>query len=165
MEYCSGIKNLSLTSSGENLLKPVEAAAAESFTIKLPSDDDSAHDDDVIPSPDVVDDCEILAQVIEYCKKHSEAVAAICAGEKDMSAGPYGKDSLYDLTMATNYVNLAHRLLTLASNIVVDRIKRKMQDDEIWRDFDIKKNFTTEEEEMEGEMNGVSREINEDVIP
>ncbi|KAH0456650.1 hypothetical protein IEQ34_014557 [Dendrobium chrysotoxum] len=147
-------KKVTLKSSdGEEFLVD-ETVAMESQTIRHMIEDGCA--DSGIPLPNV--NSKILSKVIEYCKKHVESAAkAAAAGGGDEKTGEEdlkGWDSdfvkvdqatLFDLILAANYLNIKG-LLDLTCQTVADMIKGKTPE-EIRKNFNIKNDFTPEEEE------------------
>jgi len=137
----------------------------ESQTIRHMIEDDCA--DNGIPLPNV--NSKILSKVIEYCNKHVHAAAAAAAASKAGSddAGAAAANSnaasgedlknwdadfvkvdqatLFDLILAANYLNIKG-LLDLTCQTVADMIKGKTPE-EIRKTFNIKNDFTPEEEE------------------
>ncbi len=75
-------KMIMLKSSDDETFEVEESVAMESQTIKHMIEDDCA--DSVIPLPNVTG--EILARVIEYCKKHVEAASG---SESDVAVACY----------------------------------------------------------------------------
>lgn len=114
----------------------------ESQTIKHMIEDDCANSS--IPIPNVTSN--ILAKVIEYCKKHVEAKNDE-EGLKSFDAEfmKVDKDTLYDLLLASNYLEIKS-LLDLGCQTVADKIMGKTPE-EIRKEFGIKNDFTPEEEE------------------
>ncbi|KAI0500917.1 hypothetical protein KFK09_019135 [Dendrobium nobile] len=151
---CDEGKKVTLKSSdGEEFLVE-ETVAMESQTIRHMIEDGCA--DSGIPLPNV--NSKILSKVIEYCKKHVESAAkAAAAGggdEKTAEEDLKGWDSdfvkvdqatLFDLILAANYLNIKG-LLDLTCQTVADMIKGKTPE-EIRKTFNIKNDFTPEEEE------------------
>ncbi|KAL0914018.1 hypothetical protein M5K25_017515 [Dendrobium thyrsiflorum] len=147
-------KKVTLKSSdGEEFLVE-ETVAMESQTIRHMIEDGCA--DSGIPLPNV--NSKILSKVIEYSKKHVESAAkAAAAGggdEKTAEEDLKGWDSdfvkvdqatLFDLILAANYLNIKG-LLDLTCQTVADMIKGKTPE-EIRKTFNIKNDFTPEEEE------------------
>ncbi|KAF9676172.1 hypothetical protein SADUNF_Sadunf09G0110700 [Salix dunnii] len=137
------------SSDGETFLVE-EAVAVESHTIKHLIEDDCAGNE--IPLPNVTS--KILAKVIEYCKKHVEADASKDPTITDMDGLLKSWDAefvkvdqnmLFDLMLAANYLNIKG-LLDLTCQTVADMIKGKTTD-EIRKKFNIKNDFTQEEED------------------
>ncbi|CAI0413093.1 unnamed protein product [Linum tenue] len=122
----------------------------QSQTIKHMIEDGCAGDG--IPIPNVTG--AILAKVLEFCKKHqhhapdrqSDADSDAEELKKwDAEFAKVGQDTLYDLLMAANYLNIKD-LLDLICQTVADIIKGK-KPEEIRSYFKIKNDFTKEEEE------------------
>ncbi|MCL7027317.1 hypothetical protein MKW94_029855 [Papaver nudicaule] len=141
-------KVIILKSSDGEAFEVDEAVALESQTIKHMIEDDCA--DNGIPLPNVTS--KILAKVIEFCKKHIENPQ----GGDDRSAEDELKSwdaefvkvdqaVLFDLILAANYLNIKS-LLDLTCQTVADMIKGKSPE-EIRKTFNIKNDFTPEEEE------------------
>jgi len=146
-------RKITLKSSDGETFEVEEAVALESQTIKHMIEDDCA--DNGIPLPNVTS--KILSKVIEYCKKHVEATKATTAAE-ERSASPdddlkawdvefvkVDQATLFDLILAANYLNIKS-LLDLTCQTVADMIKGKTPE-EIRKTFNIKNDFTPEEEE------------------
>ncbi|KAK4434643.1 SKP1-like protein 1A [Sesamum alatum] len=151
-------KKITLRSSDGEVFEVEEAVAVESQTIKHMIEDDCA--DNVIPLPNVTG--KILSKVIEYCKRHVDAAASASAAKADdklASASVTDDDlkafdadfvkvdqaTLFDLILAANYLNIKG-LLDLTCQTVADMIKGKTPE-EIRKTFNIKNDFTPEEEE------------------
>ncbi|EMS59755.1 SKP1-like protein 4 [Triticum urartu] len=144
-------KMITLKSSDREEFQVAEAVAMESQTIRHMIEDDCA--DNGIPLPNV--DSKILSKVIEYCKKHvqvdagsstSTAAAAPAEDLKSFDAEFVKVDqaTLFDLILAANYLNIKG-LLDLTCQTVADMIKGKTPE-EIRKTFNIKNDFTPEEE-------------------
>ncbi|KAF7045322.1 hypothetical protein CFC21_054439 [Triticum aestivum] len=144
-------KMITLKSSDGEEFQVEEAVAMESQTIRHMIEDDCA--DNGIPLPNV--DSKILSKVIEYCKKHvqadsssstSTAAAAPAEDLKSFDAEFVKVDqaTLFDLILAANYLNIKG-LLDLTCQTVADMIKGKTPE-EIRKTFNIKNDFTPEEE-------------------
>ncbi|CAN6371851.1 unnamed protein product [Urochloa humidicola] len=158
-------KMITLKSSDGEEFEVEEAVAMESQTIRHMIEDDCA--DNGIPLPNV--NSKILSKVIEYCNKHVHAAAAAAAASKAgsddagaaaaNSTATSGEDlknwdadfvkvdqaTLFDLILAANYLNIKG-LLDLTCQTVADMIKGKTPE-EIRKTFNIKNDFTPEEEE------------------
>ncbi|XP_058114714.1 SKP1-like protein 1A [Magnolia sinica] len=142
-------KKVTLKSSdGEFMID--EVVALESQTIKHMMKDDCA--DNGIPLPNVTN--KILSKVIEYCKKHVEAAASKNPDDHssdeelkawDLDFVKVDQATLFDLILAANYLNIKS-LLDLTRQTVINMIKGKTPA-EIRRTFNIKNDFTPEEEE------------------
>ncbi|EEF24877.1 SKP1-like protein 1B [Ricinus communis] len=146
----SASKKITLKSSDGETFDVEEAVAVESQTIKHIIDDDCA--DSVIPIPNVTG--KILSKVIEYCKKHVADAAFKDNDNKDSDDALKSWDAdfvrvdqntLFDLILAANYLNVKG-LLDLTCQTVADMIKGKTPE-EIRKTFNIKNDFTPEEEE------------------
>ncbi|PNX71445.1 SKP1-like protein 1A-like [Trifolium pratense] len=140
-------KKITLKSSDGEAFEIDEVVALESQTIKHMIEDDCA--DNGIPLPNVTS--KILAKVIEYCKKHVESVGS---DEKpndeelkawDADFVKVDQATLFDLILAANYLNIKN-LLDLTCQTVADMIKGKTPE-EIRKTFNIKNDFSPEEEE------------------
>ncbi|OIV94855.1 hypothetical protein TanjilG_22052 [Lupinus angustifolius] len=140
-------KKITLKSSDGEAFEVEEAVAVESQTIKHMIEDDCA--DNGIPLPNVTS--KILAKVIEYCKKHVEATSSEeKPNDEDLKAWDadfvkVDQATLFDLILAANYLNIKS-LLDLTCQTVADMIKGKTPE-EIRKTFNIKNDFTPEEEE------------------
>ena len=140
-------KKITLKSSDGEAFEVDEAVALESQTIKHMIEDDCA--DSGIPLPNVTS--KILAKVIEYCKKHVDAAASEeKPSEEDLKMWDaefvkVDQATLFDLILAANYLNIKS-LLDLTCQTVADMIKGKAPE-EIRKTFNIKNDFTPEEEE------------------
>ncbi|CAA2960031.1 SKP1-like protein 1A isoform X2 [Olea europaea var. sylvestris] len=152
----SSTRMIVLKSSDGEIFEVEEVVALESETIKHMIEADCA--DTSIPLPNVTS--KILAKVIEYCKRHVEAVAAkpaegvLVAADKmtdeelkafDADFVKVDQGTLFDLILAANYLNIKS-LLDLTCQTVADMIKGKTPE-EIRKTFNIKNDFTPEEEE------------------
>ncbi|XP_043710725.1 SKP1-like protein 1B [Telopea speciosissima] len=140
-------KKVTLKSSDGETFDVDEAVALESQTIKHMIEDDCA--DNGIPLPNVTS--KILSKVIEYCKKHVETPKSDdrTADEElktwDAEFVKVDQATLFDLILAANYLNIKS-LLDLTCQTVADMIKGKTPE-EIRKTFNIKNDFTPEEEE------------------
>ncbi|GLT30758.1 hypothetical protein SLA2020_055470 [Shorea laevis] len=140
-------KKIMLKSSDGETFEVEEVVALESQTIKHMIEDDCA--DNVIPLPNV--NSKIVSKVIEYCKKHVEGAAdkekAVDEEIKNWDAEfvKVDQNTLFDLILAANYLNIK-TLLDLTCQTVADMIKGKTPE-EIRKIFNIKNDFTPDEEE------------------
>ncbi|KAK9113270.1 hypothetical protein Scep_020789 [Stephania cephalantha] len=139
-------RKVTLKSSDSETFDVEEAVAVESQTIKHMIEDDCA--DSVIPLPNVTG--KILAKVIEYCKKHVDASKAEDRSDEELKNWDaefvkVDQGTLFDLILAANYLNIKS-LLDLTCQTVADMIKGKTPE-EIRKTFNIKNDFTPEEEE------------------
>ena len=155
------MKMLTLRSCDGEEFEVEEIVAMESQTIKHMIEDDCA--DSGIPLPNV--SSRILSRVIEYCRKHVQARGAAPAdgpAAPEPAAGvskaaeeelksfdsefvKVDQATLFDLILAANYLNIKG-LLDLTCQTVADMIKGKTPE-EIRKTFNIKNDFTPEEEE------------------
>ena len=147
-----------ISSDGERFEVP-EAAATMSQTIRHMIEDGCT--DGGIPLPNVT--ARTLAKVLEFCNEHAAAAAAAAAGSEAGSSSNAGKDggadlagfdkafvdvdkdTLYDLLLAANYLNVKP-LLDLCCQKVADMIRGKTAE-QIRQEFGIKNDFSPEEEE------------------
>ncbi|XP_073122613.1 SKP1-like protein 1A [Henckelia pumila] len=147
-------KMIVLKSSDGETFEVEEAVAVESQTIKHMIEDNCA--DTTIPLPNVTS--KILAKVIEYCKRHVESAAKASSDgvstdkvvddelkNFDAEFVKVDQGTLFDLILAANYLNIKS-LLDLTCQTVADMIKGKTPE-EIRKTFNIKNDFTPEEEE------------------
>ncbi|GAV74714.1 Skp1 domain-containing protein/Skp1_POZ domain-containing protein [Cephalotus follicularis] len=138
-------KKFTLMSSDGESFEVDEAVAVESQTIKHMIEDNCA--DNGIPLPNVTS--KILAKVIEYCKKHVETPKSEDRGAVneafDEEFVKVDQATLFALILAANYLNIKG-LLDLTCQTVADMIKGKTPE-EIRETFNIKNDFTPEEEE------------------
>ena len=134
-----------------------EAVAMKFQIIRNMIEDDCVQD--FIPVPNV--SAKILSMVIEYCKKHDDtektttAAADACNSQKAVEEEELKKWDenfidvdqavLFEIILAANYLDIKE-LLDLACQKVADMIKGKSPE-EIRRTFNIKNDFTPEEEE------------------
>jgi S-phase kinase-associated protein 1 len=143
-------KRVKLKSSDDEMYEVDEAVAFESQAVKNMIEDTGI--DAPIPLPNV--SSKILAKVIEYCKYHVENQKT----SEDKPATPedeikawdadfvkVDQATLFDLILAANYLNIKN-LLDLTCQTVADMIKGKTPE-EIRKTFNIKNDFTPEEEE------------------
>ncbi|WIA18670.1 hypothetical protein OEZ86_005139 [Tetradesmus obliquus] len=139
-----------LTSSDNQMFEVDEEIANESQTVKNMIEDTGT--EDIIPLPNVPG--KILAKVIEYCKFHVEANKKVddkpAKSEDDIKQWDtefvkVDQATLFDLILAANYLNIKG-LLDLTCQTVANMIKGKTPE-EIRKTFNIKNDFTPEEEE------------------
>ncbi|XP_007221090.1 SKP1-like protein 1A [Prunus persica] len=139
------MKKITLKSEDGEIFEVEEAVAMQSQTIRHMVEDDCA--DGPIPLQNVTSN--IVAKVIEYCKKHHEEDAD---GEKnkedikkwDVEFVKVDQSTMFDLILAANYLNVKS-LLDLTCQTVADMINGKTPE-EIREIFNIKNDFTPEEE-------------------
>ncbi|CAK8574895.1 unnamed protein product [Lathyrus sativus] len=143
-------KKVNLKSSDGEIFEIEEAVALESQTIKYMIEDGCA-DDTGIPLPNVTS--KVLAKVIEYCKKHVEVAAGSderpadenTVNTWDAEFVKVDQDTLFDLILAANFLDIKS-LLDLTCKTVASMIDGKTPE-EIRRTFNIKNDYTKEEEE------------------
>ncbi|KAM0923383.1 hypothetical protein ACQ4PT_005569 [Festuca glaucescens] len=145
-------KMITLKSSDGEEFKVEEAVAMELQTIRHMIEDECA--DNEIPLPNV--NSKILSKVIEYCNKHVHAAKPVADGASALSPAEDLKNwdaefvkvdqaTLFDLSLAANYLDIK-ALLDLTCQTIADMIKGKTPE-EIRRTFNIKNDFTAEEED------------------
>ncbi|XP_019171912.1 PREDICTED: SKP1-like protein 1B [Ipomoea nil] len=123
-----------------------ESVAALSQTLKFVVEDAGGlGEDSVIPLLKV--DGNTLAKILEYCKVHAAAAGKSNAEKKEFDKKFVEVDQaeLYDLLTAADYLEIRD-LLELMAQRVADMIKGKTAED-IRKIFNIKNDFTPEEEE------------------
>jgi len=140
-----------LKSSDDELFEVEEIVAFESQTIKDMVEDTGT--DSVIPLLNV--SSKILSKVIEYCRYHALEVPKSGDDKPVLSEDDVkhwdaefvkvDQATLFDLILAANYLNIKN-LLDLTCQSVADMIKGKTPE-EIRKTFNIKNDFTPEEEE------------------
>lgn len=134
-----------LCSSDDQQFDVDKKVAMMSEMVKNMMEDTDAKD--AVPLPNV--NGKVLARVIEYCKFHIEA------NKKGPDGKPFKSDeefvtgvdqsTLFDLILAANYL-IIKCLLDLTCQRVANMIKGKTPE-EIRKQFNIKNDFTPEEEE------------------
>ena len=141
---------LKLMSSDNQTFEVDEDVAHESETIKNMIEDTGS--EETIPLPNVTG--KILSKVIEYSKFHVEANKKVedkpGKSADDIKAWDaefvkVDQATLFDLILAANYLNIKG-LLDLTCQSVAQMIKGKTPE-EIRKTFNIKNDFTPEEEE------------------
>ncbi|KAL7118525.1 hypothetical protein ACP275_02G007400 [Erythranthe tilingii] len=141
-------KMIVLQSSDGQIFEIEESIASNSQTLRNMIEDECA--DNVIPLPNVT--AKILARVIEYCKRHTEAAAAGDAADADDLkkfdadfVDPDDQETLFDTILAANYLNISS-LMDMLCKAVADMLKGK-DAEAIRKRFNIKNDYTKEEEE------------------
>eukprot|EP00850_Spirogloea_muscicola_P022793 SM000312S11986 [mRNA] locus=s312:85649:86367:+ [translate_table: standard] len=140
---------VTLRSSDNETFEVDRAVAEESETVKSMIEDTGV--DNTIPLPNV--SSKILAKVIEYAKFHvgaqqednKQAASEDEVKTWDQDFVKVDQPTLFDLILAANYLNIKS-LLDLTCQTVADMIKGKSPE-EIRKTFNIKNDFTPEEEE------------------
>ncbi|KAF5181057.1 Skp1-like protein [Thalictrum thalictroides] len=137
-------KMITLKSSDNQEFEVEEVVACESETIKNMIEDDCYKEG--IPLPNVTGN--ILAKVIEYCKKHVEE--GVSDKDKKKWDEEFTKNMdqqrLFELILAANYLNIK-KLMDVTCQAVADSIK-DCSPEEIRTMFNITNDFTQEEEEQ-----------------
>ncbi|KAI3416623.1 uncharacterized protein J3R85_015244 [Psidium guajava] len=142
----SSTRKIILRSSVEESFEVEEAVALKSQTIKAMIEEKS--DDDGIRLPNVTS--EILSKVVEYCKKHIDADRASSVADDDLKAWDaefvkVDQGTLLDLVRAARDLDIKG-LLDLTCQTVADMLKGKTPE-EVRKTFNLKNDFTPEEEE------------------
>ncbi|KAE9596566.1 hypothetical protein Lal_00007637 [Lupinus albus] len=140
-------KKIILKSSDGVSFEVDEAVARQSETIKHLIEDGCTENG--IPLPNVTG--EILAKIVQYCKKHVETsgsekksnAKALCYW--DAQFVKVDQATLLDLIMAANYLNIK-KLLDRTCQAVADMIKGKSPE-EIRKILNIQNDFSPEEEQ------------------
>ncbi|PNH12546.1 SCF ubiquitin ligase complex protein SKP1a [Tetrabaena socialis] len=143
---------IKLMTSDSQMFEVDEEVAFLSQTVRNLVED--AGSDGVIPLPNVSG--KILASVIEYCKYHAQAEKKgedgqpIPKNEADVKLwddefAKVDQETLFGIILAANYMNIKG-LLDLTCKTVANMIKGK-DVEEIRKIFNIKNDFTPEEEE------------------
>ncbi|CAK9224487.1 unnamed protein product [Sphagnum troendelagicum] len=143
-------RRVKLKSSDDEMFEVEESVAFESQTVKKMIEDTGM--DHPIPLPNV--SSKILAKVIEYCKYHVDNQKA--SDDKpatpedeikawDLDFVKVDQATLFELIRAAHYLRIKN-LVDLTCQTVADMIKGKTPE-EIKKTFNIKNDFTPEEEE------------------
>ncbi|XP_038719021.1 SKP1-like protein 1A [Tripterygium wilfordii] len=141
-------KKIKLISSDGELFEVDETVAMEARTIKHMIEDGVSEGG--IPIPNVTSN--VLAKVIEYCKTHVESKSADGPGSlSDGELKAWDKEfmkvdhcTIFHLILAANFLEIKG-LLELSCQTVANMIKGKTPE-EIRKNFNIKNDFTEEEE-------------------
>jgi S-phase kinase-associated protein 1 len=143
-------EKVKLTSSDNQMFEVDEEVATQSHTIKNMIEDTGT--EEMVPLPNVPG--KILSKVIEYCKFHVEAAKQVDnkpsktedeIKQWDTEFVKVDQATLFDLILAANYLNIKG-LLDLTCQTVANMIKGKTPE-EIRKTFNIKNDFTPEQEE------------------
>ncbi|KAK6143362.1 hypothetical protein DH2020_023710 [Rehmannia glutinosa] len=146
-------KMITLMSSDGEAFEVETAVALEARTLQHMIEDKCA--DNSIPVHNVTS--KILAKVLEYCKRHVDAAAKASAADGaekvpdddlktfDAEFVKVDQATLFDLILAANYLEIKN-LLDLTCQTVADMIKGKTPE-EIRKTFNIRNDFTADEEE------------------
>jgi S-phase kinase-associated protein 1 len=136
---------VTLRSSDEEKFEVSQEVAFKSETIKNMIEDTGT--ESTIPLPNV--SSKILAKVIEYCKYHVSAKKSETSEDEtktfDTEFVKVDQATLFELILAANYLNIKS-LLDLTCMTVANMIKGKTPE-EIRKTFNIRNDFTPEEEE------------------
>ncbi|XP_021771059.1 SKP1-like protein 1A [Chenopodium quinoa] len=135
-------RKIILQSSEKKLFEISENAAMLSETVKnmIKAIGES---NDPIPVKNV--SSTILLKIIDYCNKHVEEENDDVLKQWDADFLKLDQDILFDLILAANYMEIKS-LLDLTSRRIADMIK-DMTPEEIRKEFNIKNDYTPEEEE------------------
>ncbi|KAG6508219.1 SKP1-like protein 1B [Zingiber officinale] len=138
-------KKITLLSSDGEAFEVDAAVAMKSQTIKHMVEDNCA--EDAIPLPNVTS--KILAKVIEYCQKHVDDPAESSDDKEELKSWSakfvdVDQPTLFDLLLAANYMDIKG-LLDLLCQTIANMITGKTPE-EIRKTFNIKNDFTPEEE-------------------
>jgi S-phase kinase-associated protein 1 len=147
--------SVKLSSSDEQEFDVPRAVAEMSVTIKNMLEDMEGMGNDTIPLPNVTG--KILSKVIEYCRYHLEHPTPVSEEKKEEKRTddiiPWDQEfckvdqaTLFELILAANYLDIKP-LLDLTCKTVANMIKGKTPE-EIRKTFNIKNDFTPEEEEQ-----------------
>jgi len=143
-------EKVKLRSSDEEMFEVEQDVANQSLMIRNMIEDTGI--DCPIPLPNVTS--KILAKVIEYCSYHVKsgktdgekpAVSEEDSKAWDAEFVKVDQATLFELILAANYLNIKN-LLDLTCLTVANMIKGKTPE-EIRKQFNIKNDFTPEEEE------------------
>ncbi|PNH02915.1 SCF ubiquitin ligase complex protein SKP1b [Tetrabaena socialis] len=145
-------QTIKLMTSDSQMFEVDEDAAFLSQTVRNLVED--AGSEGVIPLPNVSG--RILASVIEYCKYHAQPEKKGADGQPtpkteadvklwDDEFAKVDQETLFSIILAANYMNIKG-LLDLTCKTVANMIKGK-DVEEIRKIFNIKNDFTPEEEE------------------
>lgn len=143
-------EKVKLRSSDDEMFEVDKEVADKSQMIRNMIEDTGT--DNPIPLPNVTS--KILAKVIEYCKYHVESsktdgdkptVSEEDKKQWDTEFVKVDQATLFELILAANYLNIKE-LLDLTCLTVANMIKGKTPE-EIRKTFNIKNDFTPEEEE------------------
>jgi len=146
--------SVKLQSSDDREFEVPRDIAEQSVTLKNMLED-IPDNDAAIPLPNV--NSKILEKVIEYCKYHKEHPTPVSEEKKDEKRTddiiPWDQKfceveqaTLFELILAANYLDIKP-LLDLTCKTVANMIKGKTPE-EIRKTFNIKNDFTPEEEEQ-----------------
>eukprot|EP00729_Bicosta_minor_P007632 gene7632-22523_t len=142
---------IKLVSSDSTEFPVAMSVAKMSVTIKNMLDDLGEDDDQPIPLPNV--NSAILGKVIEYCTYHKDDPPQDDDSQKsepitgwDAEFVKVDQATLFEMILAANFLDIK-RMLDLTCKSVAEMIKGKTPE-EIRKHFNIKNDFTKEEEEQ-----------------
>nr|GMD93051.1 SKP1-like protein 1A [Ipomoea batatas] len=122
-----------------------ESVAMLSQTVKFVVEDAGGLGEDIV-IPLLKVDGKTLAKILEYCKVHAEDGKSNAEKKEfDKKFVEVGQAEVYDLLTAANYLEI-RELLDIMIQRVADMIKGK-NPEEIRKIFNIKNDFTPQEEE------------------
>lgn len=139
-----------LESSDNKQFKVDKEVAKKSILIKNMLEDIGEDNDEPIILHNVND--KVLELVIEWCKHHKDdkeyeqEKRTIDIDEWDQKFMEVDQETLYDIILAANYLDIKH-LLNIGCKTVANMIKGKSAE-EIRKTFNIVNDFTLEEEEQ-----------------
>lgn len=147
--------NVTLESSDKKTFTVLLDVANQSVTVKNMLEDLGSDSDVPIPLPNV--SSTVLEKVLAYCTYHHEHPTPQSEEKKDDKISedilPWDKDfcnvdqsTLFELILAANFLDIKP-LLDLTCKTVANMIKGKTPE-EIRKTFNIKNDFTPEEEEQ-----------------
>ncbi|CAH2070443.1 unnamed protein product [Thlaspi arvense] len=145
-------KNIVLKSSNGIIFEVEEAVALQSETIAYMIEDDCAND--TIPLANVTGD--ILALVIEYCKKHvviadGDGGGSSSSSQEDLKnwdaqfMNDLDQSKIFNLLLAADFLNIK-TLFDLTCQFVADTMIKGKTVEEVRRTLNIEKDYTSEEE-------------------
>ncbi|CAH2036187.1 unnamed protein product [Thlaspi arvense] len=145
-------KNIVLKSSDGMIFEVEEAVALQSETIAYMIEDDCASN--TIPLANVTGD--ILALVIEYWKKHiiiadGDGGGSSSSSQEDLKSwdaqfmNDLGEQKIFNLMLAAHFLNIK-TLVDLTCQFVADTMIKGKTVEEIRRNLNIEKDYTSEEE-------------------
>lgn len=136
------MESIKLQSADKVVFSISKDVAFLSLTVKNMVEDTG--DNELVPLPNV--SADILSKVVEYCEFHVDETKTE-REQKTWDTEFMGVDQriLFDIILAANYLHIKP-LLELSCQTVADMIKNKSPE-EIRRVFNIREDFTKEEQE------------------
>ncbi|KAF7829548.1 SKP1-like protein 1B [Senna tora] len=145
MSWSEKSEKITLLSSDNEAFEVDISVAMQSQTLKYMIEDGCTENG--IPLPNV--NSKILSKIIEYCNKHKSHHHPSNTDDEltkwDSHFLKVDQETLFDIILASNYLNIKN-LLDLTCETVANMIKGKTPE-EIRKTFNIKNDFTPEEEE------------------